>query len=279
MGLSNILGALAALLVAGLLSTDQVIAWGWRMPFIFGLAIVPAGLLLRRGLGETAEFRAESERRRHEVTESAPLLEIFRQHGRALTAGLGVSVLWAVAVYVLIVYTPVYVQVTFGFSAPQAFSASLIGNVFFTGVCWASGKLSDRLGRRRALFGSALLLLIGTLPLLHWLQADPRMGTLIFVQTAFCILVAGFVGVAPAGLAELFPTRVRSTGVSLVYNAAFTIFGGFAPSILTWIGQRAGASVLAPAWYVMLAAAVALISIPLTGAAQRDAEPATQGST
>jgi hypothetical protein len=60
---------------------------------------------------------------------------------------------------------------------------------------------------------------------------------------------------------------VRATGVSIVYNAAITVFGGFAPAILSWIGSNAG-SVFAPAWYVVLAAVPALIAIPfLRGAA------------
>jgi MFS transporter, MHS family, proline/betaine transporter len=62
---------------------------------------------------------------------------------------------------------------------------------------------------------------------------------------------------------EIFPTAVRSTGTSLVYNAAFTIFGGFASMILTWTRQGSGGSIFVPAWYVMAAATVALIAIPL----------------
>lgn len=271
MGLSNILGALTALLVSTLATAEQANAWGWRAPFIFGLLIAPVGVYLRRVLAETPEFRAEAERRQRVTNSSAPLREVFQKHRRALTSGFGLSVLWAVAVYVLIVYTPVYVQVTFNFTAAQAFAASLIGNVFFVAACPLSGALSDRIGRRRMLLVSSLLLFAGVLPLLRWLQADPNVGTLILVQTAFCILVAAFVGVAPAGLAEMFPTGVRSTAVSVVYNAAFTLFGGFAPSILTWFSQRAGASVFAPAWYVTLAAAVALVAISLTNTSTQPA--------
>ena len=70
------------------------------------------------------------------------------------------------------------------------------------------------------------------------------------------------VGVAPAGLSEIFPTGVRSTGMSIVYNGAFTIFGGFAPALLTWLTARRGPWVFAPAWSVMLAAVIALIALP-----------------
>ena len=265
MGMANVLGALTAFTVTAWLSKAEVLAWGWRIPFIFGLAIAPVGLYLRRALDETEAFQAEAERRRQEQGRPrAPLLQIFRNHGRSLFVGFCVAVLWAVAVYVLMIYLPTYVQHpdTFNFSAKQAFGASLIGNFPFLIGCVWFGALSDRVGRRRSLFVSAALLLLCVLPLFMWLKADPTLPTLIVVQCILCILVASFVGVAPAALSEIFPTGVRSTGTSLVYNGAFTVFGGFAPMLLTWATQRAGGSLFAPAWYVMLAAAVALIAIP-----------------
>jgi MFS transporter, MHS family, proline/betaine transporter len=247
------------------LSKDEVQAWGWRIPFVFGLLIAPVGLYLRRSLDETAAFQAETERRSREHTQvRAPLLQIFRDHWRSLFVGFCVAVLWAVAVYVLMIFLPTYVQHTdtFNFSAKQAFGASLIGNIPFVIGCVWFGTLSDRIGRRRSLFLSAALLLVCVLPLFMWLKAHPTLPTLIVVQSLVCILVASFVGVAPAALSEIFPTGVRSTGTSLVYNGAFTLFGGFAPMILTWFTQRSGGSLYAPAWYVMLAALVALLAIP-----------------
>jgi MHS family proline/betaine transporter-like MFS transporter len=266
--MSNILGALAAFSVTAILSADDVRAWGWRIPFVLGLAIAPVGLYLRRTLDETEAFQAESERRARDApSRKAPLLEIFRSHGRSLFVGFCVAVLWAVAVYVLMIFMPTYVQHpdTFNFTAQQAFGASLIGNIPFVVGCLWFGSLSDRIGRRRSLFLSAALLFVSVLPLFLWLKASPTLPTLIIVQSIVCILVASFVGVAPAALSEIFPTGVRSTGMSLVYNGAFTLFGGFAPMILTWLTQRSGGSLYSPAWYVMMAAGVAMIAIPFLG--------------
>ena len=274
MGMANILGALAAFAVTTLLSDSQVHAWGWRLPFVFGLLIAPVGLYLRRTLDETEAFQAETARRAQEHDANVPLLEIFGKHGSALLVGFCVAVLWAVAVYVLMIYLPTYVQRpdTFNFSASQAFGASLIGNIPFVIGCVWFGTLSDRIGRRRSLFVSSVLLLLLVLPLFLWLKASPTLPTLIVVESIICTLVASFVGVAPAALSEIFPTGVRSTGMSLVYNGAFTVFGGFAPFILTWLTQRSGGSIYSPAWYVMSAACIALIAIPFLG--RRDAPQA-----
>ena len=278
MGMANILGALAAFTVTSTLTSSEVQAWGWRIPFIVGLAIAPVGLYLRRTLDETEAFQAETVRRAQDLAarRTVPLLEIFKDHGRSLFIGFCVAVLWAVAVYVLMIFLPTYVQRpdTFNFSAHQAFGASLIGNIPFVLGCVWFGSASDRIGRRRSLFLSAALLLLLVLPLFLWLKASPTLATLIMVQCIVCTLVASFVGVAPAALSEIFPTGVRSTGTSLVYNGAFTLFGGFAPMILTWLTQRTGGSIYSPAWYVMLAAAVAMLAIPFLGGRDSRDSPA-----
>ena len=264
MGMANVLGAFVAFAVTALLSAGQVASWGWRIPFVVGLLIVPAGLLLRRTLPETAAFAQESGRRRAAGVTQAPWRVVFREHRASLAVGMSVATLWAVSVYVLVIFLPTYVQRpdTYGFTAAQAFGASLVGNIPLIIGCLVFGHLSDRIGRRTLLGISAGLLFVCVMPLLYWLRAVPTPGTLILVQSALCLLVAGFAGVAPAALAESFPTGVRTTGISLVYNGAFVLFGGFAPAVLTALTRRPGGALFAPAWYVMLAAAVTLAGLP-----------------
>ena len=258
MGLANILGTLVAFSVTASLSATQVREWGWRIPFVLGLLIAPAGLVLRSALNETEAFKSA----RHQF-KPAPLLQVFGHHKRTLLNGFSVAVLWAVAVYVLMIFLPTYVQhAPFNFPAREAFGAALIGNIPFVLGCVLFGAWSDRIGRRTSLSLSAAALLIGVLPLMVWLRAVPTFAILLIVQSTLCIMVSAFVGVAPSALSEIFPPSVRSTGTSLVYNGAFTVFGGFAPTILTWISQRSNGSVFAPAWYVMCAACVTLLAIP-----------------
>jgi MHS family proline/betaine transporter-like MFS transporter len=260
MGMSNILGALVAFSVTALLPASQVISWGWRVPFVIGLLIVPVGIYLRRTLEETPAFRAESGRLR-DGRRGSPVISVFRGNSSSLVIGFGVSILWAVAVYVLLIFMPVFVQKAFGFSGKQAFGASLVENALFAGGCFVFGALADRIGHSRMLGIGASMLLIAVPPLFLWLDESRSMVVLVLVLSAFGVLVASFTSVAPTVLSSLFPTGLRATGVSLTYNGAFTIFGGFAPAMLTWFTAAGAGSVFAPAWYVDLAAIPALVAI------------------
>lgn len=261
MALSNILGALVATAVTTLLSPEDLAAWGWRIPFIIGLAIVPVGLWLRARVADTPEFERARATAHPEATRGGlwmPLRNLFRHHGRALGVATGVSVVWVVAVYSLVIYLPTFVQRVLGFPAPQAFTAALVGNTCMALGCLGAGWLADRHGRRRIVAAGALLLLVSSWPLLAWLADERTFTALVLTQSAFCLAVALFAGSAPALVAELFPVEVRSSGVSVGYNLAATVFGGFAPAVLTFLTERADTP-MAPAWYVMAAAAVSLV--------------------
>jgi MFS transporter, MHS family, proline/betaine transporter len=270
MGMSNILSASVAFTVTAALPASAVVTWGWRIPFVIGLSIVPLGLYLRRTLAETPEFRAQAERLRGEQT-PAPIVSVFRDNATSLLIGFGISTLWAVAVYVLLIFMPVFVQGAFGFSAVQAFGASVTENVFFVCGCFAFGAAADRIGHARMMGVGAMSLLLGVLPLFLWLSAARSVIVLTVVLSAFGILVASFVSVAPTLLSGLFPTAQRATGLSLVYNGAFTIFGGFAPAVLTWITAAGAGSVFAPAWYVECAVIPAIVA--LASSSRRPREP------
>lgn len=260
MGMSNILGALVAFAITASLPKDEVVRWGWRVPFLIGLSIVPVGLYLRRTLAETPDFRAQAPRQQRERA-VLPLVSVFRDHASALLVGFGISILWAVAVYVLLIFLPVFVQRAFGFSASQAFGASSVENVMFVCGCFAFGALADRVGAARVMTLGAAALLVGIVPLFLWLDTARSMPVLLVVVVVLGGMVSSFVGVAPTLLSGLFPVPQRATGLSLVYNVAFTIFGGFAPAALTWLNTTAAGGVLAPAWYVEFAAVAALMAL------------------
>ncbi|WP_153101167.1 MFS transporter [Paraburkholderia hayleyella] len=263
MGITNILAALVATIIAVSFTPEQINDWAWRIPFLLGLSILPVGLWLRRTLHETPAFEAEKRRQQQQQkagTKRTPLLQVVRDYPRQLLAGVGLSILWVVSVYVLIIFLPTHAQRAWHFTGPQAFRASLIGNCLLVGGCVFAGALSDRFGRARVLSAAALLLLASVYPLLMWLDAVRTPMVLIIVQSLLCVLVSLFSGVAPSALSEVFPTHVRATGMSVAYNTASAVFGGFAPAILTWLYNKTS-SPFAPAWYVMGAALIGLFAV------------------
>ena len=248
-------GSLTGAAVTGLLSAEDLLKWGWRLPFLIGLANVPAGLYIRSHVDETPVFAkcAASDERE-------PLTELIHTHGPQVSIGLGLVIVWTVSTYFFLVYMPTYAVHVLGL--PQ--SSSLVANSLALAVLMVlaplSGSLSDKFGRKPLLLGGAGAVCILTPPLFTILADYPSLQTLIMVQVVMVAAIAVFTGPAPAALGELYPTGVRSTGLSLAYNGAVTIFGGFAPFISTWLVAKTGSN-LAPAWYVVSAAALSIAAL------------------
>jgi MHS family proline/betaine transporter-like MFS transporter len=273
MGVSNILGALTGATLSAALTPEQLSSWGWRVPFVLGLSVAPVGLWLRASLEETPAFEAAERERgaqpKHLLTS---LRDVFVEQPRALAVAAGISIVWVVSVYTLLLYMPTYVQRSLGFTPSQAFTASVVGNVAMAVGCILAGRLSDRIGRTLTVRIGTLLLLVATYPVLAWVVSTRTVTALFIGQTLFCAIVSVFTGSVPAVLASLFPARLRSTGVSLTYNFAAVVFGGFAPAVLTFLTESTH-NTMAPAFYVVAAATVSLIALAFVprGSAERGA--------
>ena len=121
------------------------------------------------------------------------------------------------------------------------------------------GAWSDRVGRRPLMIGSLIGYLLVLYPAYSWLTSEPSITRLLVAQLSICVFVSVYFGVFSTVIAELFPANVRSLGMSLAYNIAVMIFGGFAQFIVTWL-IRATGSPMAPAYYVMFGVTVGLIA-------------------
>jgi MFS transporter, MHS family, proline/betaine transporter len=263
MSISNILGAFTGVALTAALTPAQLGSWGWRIPFILGLSVAPVGLWLRSSLEETPVFAA-AEREQGGQTRHllSSLRDIFVEQPRALAVGAGISIVWIISVYTLLLYMPTYVQRSLGFAPSVAFGASVVGNIVGALGCVMSGRISDRIGRLLMVRLGTLLLLLTTYPILGWIAGTRTVAALFIGQTLFCAVVSVLVGSVPAVLAALFPPRMRSTGVSLTYNFAAVVFGGMAPAVLTFLTESTH-TIMAPAFYVVAAATVSLFALAL----------------
>lgn len=234
------------------LTADQINSWGWRLPFLFGLLIAPVGYYIRRRLIETIDFRALR-------TGPSPVAALFGEHKRRLVAATGLIVLGSVATYT-IVFMPTFAARHLGLTASNSFAAALLTASIQVVVVPFVGLLSDRWGRLPISTVSALAIGVIAYPLFAWLVAAPSIEKLLIVQISLGVLTALYVGALPALMAELFPVRMRATGLSISYSVAVAVFGGFAPFIDVWLIQATG-SATAPSYYLIVAAIVSLLSL------------------
>jgi MHS family proline/betaine transporter-like MFS transporter len=256
-----LLGSLTGALLTGLLPAADIEAWGWRVPFLLGLLIAPVGLFIRFRVSETDAFKAIlRERAARPEASFSPLRDTLAKHRSAVVVGFGITIAWTVCTYFFLVTMPTYAVRQLGVPQSASLLANSVGLILIVVLAPMFGAWSDKVGRRPIILASACGILFLCWPLLFWLTHQPGIVNLVLAQIVFAVLIAGFSGPAPAAMAELYPPAMRSTGLSIAYNLAVTIFGGFAPFITTWLIVQTGSS-LAPAWYVMLAALISLTTL------------------
>jgi MFS transporter, MHS family, proline/betaine transporter len=234
------------------LTADQLSSWGWRVPFIFGLLVGPVGLYIRLRMDETPEF-VQSERVK------SPVLQTLVHHpGRVLSAAAAVG-LASISVY-LILYMPTFAVTNLELPRYAGYLGGIIsGLVSLIGVPFV-GKLADRVGPVRIMLAAAVVALVLALPLFLILVANPSVLVLTLVQVVLGILMALYFGPVPALLTMMYPTAIRTTGLSISYNLGVTLFGGFAPIVLTWLISASG-SLLSPSFYFMAVAVVSIVGL------------------
>lgn len=250
-GFAVLAGAGVGVFISSSLSHDALVSWGWRIPFILGLLIGPVGWFIRKGLDETPTFQ-------HTEKSNTPLREVIRDFPRQTFATVAMVILWTVCTYVLLYYMPTFVVKSLGLPQSVGFQAGIIGGAVILIISPLFGWLSDRFGRRFIVAGSALLIGVLAYPMFAYIVRSPSLTSLIVFQLVFGVLISAYTAPILAVFAEMFPSRVRSTGLSLAYNIAVTIFGGFATFFITlliaWTDSK-----LAPAGYVLFAAVVSFI--------------------
>ena len=252
-----------AIFVAGLhalMTVENLHDWGWRLPFLLAAPFGLVGRYIRVSLQDSPKF-LEMEKRLEakECATHAPIRELLTVHRRAVVIGIGVTCLNAVAFYLLLSYMPTYLSTEMGMSESDSFIASTVSLATYIGLIFLMGKLSDRFGRKTMLVAASVLFLLLTFPLFGML-GNPSLVVILMIQIAFGAILAMNDGTLPCFLAEIFPTRVRFSGFAFSFNIANAVFGGTAPFIATWLIQLTG-NKMAPAWYLLAAAAVALIAM------------------
>ena len=252
-----LLGALAAAIVSATLSPEQLITWGWRVPFLASVVIVPLSLYIRSRVDEPEAFV------RQERVASSPMSLLWRNHRAAVARGFGITIIWTVSTYFFFVYVPLYAHTMLGLPMSTTLFSNSLALALMLVTSPLAGHLSDRFGRYQVMVTAALAIVLLILPGFDFLLNHPQAPALATFQAVSAVLAALFIGPAPAAIAELFPVGVRSSGVGIAYNFSVTVFGGFAPVIATGLVARTG-NPLSPTWYVLFSCGVSLVALLLT---------------
>ena len=213
-----------------LLTEEQLLEWGWRIPFVIGAVLSVVALYLRKSLEETEAFEARKQDSRRKKGSIRELLH----HPRALLTVVGLTLGGTLAFYTYTTYMQKFLINTVHLSKSESTLISFVSLLIFVFLQPLFGALSDRIGRRPLLLGFGILGTIFTVPLLTALSHTSSQWTAFFLLLAALVIVSGYTSINAIVKAELFPAEVRALGVGLPYALTVAIFGGTAEYVALW---------------------------------------------
>lgn len=238
-----LLGSLVAMAVNRSYAPAELLAEGWRVPFIIGGVFGLVSVWLRGYLHETPVFKEMQARK--QLADELPLKTVVREHRPAIVLTMLMTWLLSAAVVVMILMTPTLVQKLFAIPASTALQANSIATLSLSVGCILFGALADRFGAGRVLAIGCVGL--GTSSWLLYSQLSVAPDN-IYTLYALCGFFVGVIGVVPSAAVMSFPPVVRFSGLSFSYNVAYAVFGGLTPVMVSLLLPL---DKLAPAHYVM----------------------------
>ena len=224
------------------LTSEQLEAWGWRIPFAVGAALALVALFIRRRIEETRSFQTEAK------TERGSVWALVRDHPWQSLQVVGLTMGGTLAFYTYTTYMQKFLVNTAGWSKEEATLVSALTLIVYMVLQPVFGALSDKVGRRPLLIGFGVLGTLLTVPIMTVLATTHDFWAGFALIMAALIIVSGYTSINAVVKAELFPAHVRALGVALPYALAVSVFGGSAEYVALWL-KDAGIET-AFYWYV-----------------------------
>jgi MFS transporter, MHS family, proline/betaine transporter len=256
----------------GLLSPEQLRTWGWRLPFLGGVLVGVVGWRMRHGVPETPEFvRLQGAGR----IEERPVLQALREMPLRVLQVAGIVLLFGTAAYTLFVWMPTYLTQFVTPPVPHALLINTLCMVILVATMPVAGLLADRFGYKIVLAAAALVTGVLVYPLFVWIDSGTAIAASVAL-TVFALTNGCIQGAMPVAMADMFPPRLRFSGMAIGYNLALALFGGTAPMVATWLIKTTG-RLTAPACYLVVIAAVTFL-VTLTVQPHPENRPQQGGS-
>ncbi|MHB1949232.1 MAG: MFS transporter [Gammaproteobacteria bacterium] len=251
-GAGMLLGSFAAMLVTYFADYP----WAWRVPFIMGLVTGAIAFFLRRYTTESLSFTMAL---REKALASFPLKEAVLKYKYEMFVIIGLYALSSMITYLVFIFMPGYATNVLGMPSSQTRSISTLIFMFSIVLVPLCGYLSDRVDRKTCLRWSALGFIFLSYPLFK-LTAQGSLASFVIAQCLFLLLAAGFQGPLTATVFEMLPTQVRYSITAVGYNVSYSVFGGTAPLVATFLAELTG-NKSAPGLYLALGAIIAFYAI------------------
>jgi MHS family proline/betaine transporter-like MFS transporter len=234
------------------LPPELVPVYGWRIAFVLGGLAGLLSFLMRRAMEESPEFA-----RMKALASKRPFGDVLQTHRKEVLVGIGSLAATGAFNGLFFALMPAYLSGVLQYSARDAVIAQTVGVVVHAAAILAIGRLADRLSPRLMIGAGSAALILLAFPFYNAL-ASRAIG--LVPAMILAALVASLVnGTFAVLLTDLFPTRIRFTGVALVFNVAFTLFSGTAPLVATTLIRDTGMST-APAWVMIGAGVLTLLA-------------------
>jgi len=252
-GIAVLVATAVASLTTTFVSPENLTSWGWRVPFALGAVMSLFGLYLRSGLSETPAFEKVKASQKVSI---ASILASITEFPKEVFIVFVVQ-MNGLQYYLWMIYLPTYANLVGGLDRSSGFVGSILSSIAYCIGVPVFAAISDRIGRKPFLIGAAVCFLLFTYPLLSMLAVPSlSFATFAFVAIVGAVFVSLNNAVLGTVFAELFPTRVRTSGIGIPYAVCAAIFGGTAPAAATWLQEIGGPLYIA--LYVMLVCAITL---------------------
>ncbi|MFM0704417.1 MFS transporter [Paraburkholderia sediminicola] len=238
-------GALAVALLHSFTTPQQLLSWGWRIPFLVSAPLGIVAILTRKRMEETPDFQ---NLKQHKRVEKAPTIVVLRSHMRSLITITCIAAGAHSGYYLTFAYLVTYFQKQGIMTAQAAGWSSTAAMLIGAAMVYPFGKLSDRIGRRKMLTIITSCFIILTYPLFIAMNTSAAMA--VAAQIVLGLIEAAYLATAFATYCEQFPARVRTSGINLGFNIAAIIGGGFSPYVATWLIAKTSLAA-SPAWILI----------------------------
>lgn len=244
--LGFLFGSLVSTLVANIMPPEDFYSWGWRLPFFVGVGIGFVGYYLRHHGEESPVYE---EAKKDGALSSRPVKEAFTKYPMKMVQGFLAYLFVTVPFYTIAIYFIGYSSKVLGLAEDMALKINSIAMLAMFLLIWPMAKLSDRIGRKKVLMGAIIGMMVVVGPAFTWMQQGAALaaagdmdGAFVKVamgQALLALMLGWYLAPIPALLVEIFPTRIRYTGMSLSYNFC-AILGGFTPAASAYLIASTG---------------------------------------